>query len=164
MLNLRTYMADSGLVSIGSTSATPVLYFSTTSTQTLTIAKIKVSVEGVSSPAPPSNGSVFFSVNVVTGTVGGGGAVTPTQLSGPALAAQTTWKSASSAALTGLTQSTEVWPFTVPFTAGASWADDHENTGLEVPIPVSGLYAVYFTAASGAGSGCSARVCAWFAE
>ena len=163
MLNVRTYMADSGLVSIGGTSATPALYLSTTSTQTLTIAKIKVSVEGVSSPAPPSNGSVFFALSVVTGSVGGGATVTPTQVAGPALAAQTTWKSGSTA-LTGLTQTTEVWPFTVPFTAGASWADDHENTGLEFPVPISGLYAVYFTAASGAGSGCSARVVAWFAE
>jgi hypothetical protein len=163
MLNVRTYMADSGLVSIAGTSATPALYLSTTSTQTLTIAKIKVSVEGVSSPAPPSNGSVFFSLNLVTGTVGGGAGVTPAQITGPALAAQTTWKSGSTA-LTGLTQSTEVWPATVPFTAGASWADDHENTGLEFPVPVSGLYAVYFTAASGAGSGCSARVAIWFAE
>jgi hypothetical protein len=164
MLNTRTYMVDSGLVSIGSTSATPVLYLSTSATQTLTIAKIKVSVEGASSPAPPSNGSVFFTLNLVTGTVGGGGAVTPSQLSGPALAAQTTWESATSAALTGLTQSTEYWPFTVPFTAGASWADDHENTGLEFPVGISGKYAVYFVAASGAGSGCSARACVWFSE
>jgi len=163
MLNVRTYMADSGLVSIGGTSATAALYLATSSTQTLTIAKVKVSVEGVSSPAPPSNGSVFFALCVVTGTVGGGASVTPTQIAGPALAAQTTWTSGSTA-LTGLTQSTEVWPFTVPFTAGASWADDHENTGLEFPVPISGKYAVYFTAASGAGSGCSARVCVWFAE
>lgn len=163
MLNVRTYMADSGLVSIASTSPTPALYLSTSATQTLTIAKIKVSVEAVSSPAPPSNGSVFFALCLVTGTKAGGAAVTPAQLSGPALAAQTTWSSGSTA-ITGLTQSTEVWPLTVPYTAGASWADDHENTGLEFPVPVSGLYAVYFTAASGAGSGCSARVCAWFAE
>lgn len=164
MLNLRTYMVDSGLVSIGSTSATPVLYLATSATQTLTIAKVKVSVEGVSSPAPPSNGSVLFQLSLVTGTQGGGGAATPTQLSGPALAAQTTWESATSSALTGLTQSTEIWPFTVPFTAGASWADDHENTGLEFAVPISGKYAIYFTAASGAGSGCSARAVVWFAE
>jgi hypothetical protein len=164
MLNGRTYMVDSGLVSIGGTSATPALYFSTPSTGTLALAKMKVSVEGVSSPAPPSNGSVFFALCVVTGTQGGGGAVTPAQTSGPALAAQSTWESASSSALTGLTQSTEVWPATVPFTAGASWSDDFENTGLEPAIAISSKYAVYFTAASGAGSGCSARVVLWFAE
>ena len=163
MLNGRTYMADSGLVSIGGTAATAALYFSTPSTQTLAIAKMKCSVEAVSSPAPPSNGSVFFALCAVTGTVGGGAGVTPAQLSGPALAAQSTWKSGSTA-LTGLTQGTEYWPQTVPFTAGASWADDHENTGLELAVPVSGLFAVYFTAASGAGSGCSARVCIWFGE
>ncbi len=163
MLNGRTYMVDSGLVSIASTSAVPALYFSTPSTQTLTLAKMKVSVEGVSSPAPPSNGSVFFALCVVTGSVGGGATVTPAQTSGPALAAQSTWDSGSTA-LTGLTQSTEVWPATIPFTAGASWSDDFENTGLEPAIAISSKYAVYFTAASGAGSGCSARVVLWFGE
>lgn len=163
MINLRTYMADSGLVSIGGTSATPLLFLSTSSVQTLTIAKVKVSVEAVSSPAPPNNGSLFFALNVVTGTKAGGAAVTPAQLSGPALAAQSTWSSGSTA-LTGLTQSTEVWPFTIPYTAGASWADDHENTGLEFPVAVSSQYAFYFTSASGAGSGCSVRVAVWFAE
>jgi hypothetical protein len=164
MLNGRTYMVDSGLISIATASAVPALYFSTPSTGTLALAKMKVSVEGVSSPAPPSNGSVFFALCVVTGTQGGGGAVTPEQTSGPALAAQSTWESASSAALTGLTQSTEVWPSTIPFTAGASWSDDFENTGLEPAIAISAKYCVYFTAASGAGSGCSARVVLWFGE
>lgn len=164
MLNGRTYMVDSGLVSIASTSAVPALYFATGATNTLALAKMKVSVEGVSSPAPPSNGSVFFALCVVTGTVGGGGSVTPEQTSGPALAAQSSWTSANSAAITGLTQSTEAWPATIPFTAGASWSDDFENTGLEPAIAISSKYAVYFTAASGAGTGCSARVVLWFSE
>lgn len=163
MLNQRTYMADSGLVSIGGTSATPALYLATSTVQTLSLAKMKVDIEGVSSPAPPSNGSVFFALCLVTGTQGGGAGVTPTQLSGPALAAQSTWESGSTS-ITGLTQSTEIWPMTVPFTAGASWSDDFENTGLEFAVPISGKYAVYFTAASGAGTGCSARVMLWFSE
>jgi len=50
------------------------------------------------------------------------------------------------------------------FTAGAAWSDDFENTGLEINIPASGTYCVYFIAASGAGSGCSARCILWFAE
>jgi hypothetical protein len=163
MLNVRTYMADSGLVSIAATSATPAFYFTTPATSTLSLAKMKVDIEGVSSPAPPSNGSVFFALSLVTGTKAGGAAITPAQLSGPTLAAQSTWSSGSTA-LTGLTQSTEIWPATVPFTAGASWSDDFENTGLEPAIPISVQYAVYFTAASGAGSGCSARVMLWFSE
>lgn len=163
MLNQRTYVADSGLISIAATTATPAFYFSTNTTTTLSLAKFKVSVEGVSSPAPPSNGSVFFALNVVTGTQGGGAAVTPTQLSGPALAAQSTWESGSTS-LSGLTQSTEAWAQPVPFTAGAFASDDFENTGLEIPIAISSKYCVYFTAASGAGSGCSARVVLWFAE
>jgi hypothetical protein len=106
---------------------------------------------------------VLFTLNKVTGTVGGGAAVTPEPTGQSTLAAQTTVKSGSTA-LTGLTQGAEYWAAVVPFTAGASWSDDFENTGLEINIAASGLYAVYFTAASGAGSGCNARVMLWFAE
>jgi hypothetical protein len=159
----RAYSVDSGLISIAATTAVPALYIAPTATNDLNLVKFKVSVEGVSSPAPPSNGSVFFALNKVTGVKAGGAAVTPSQLSGATLAANTVFSSGSTA-LTGLTQSTEYWGGSVPFTAGASWSDDFENTGLETNIPASGTFAVYFTAASGAGTGCSARVILWFAE
>jgi hypothetical protein len=106
---------------------------------------------------------VLFTLNKVTGSVGGGAAVTANPTTASALAANTTFKSGSTT-LTGLTQSTEYWAAVVPFTTGASWSDDLENTGLEITIPASGTYAVYFTAAAGAGSGCNARVMLWFAE
>lgn len=159
----RAYEADSGGALISGTSATPLLYIAPTSTNDCNIVKFKVAIEAASSPAPPSNGSVLFTLNKVTGTKGGGSAVTPSQLSGATLAANTVFSSGSTA-LTGLTQSTEYWAGVVPFTAGASWSDDFENTGLELNIPASGTYAVYFTAASGAGTGCNARVILWFAE
>ena len=159
----RAYSADSGLVSIGSTSATPMFYIAPSATGDCNLVKFKVSVEGVSSPAPPSNGSVFFSLNKVTGSKGGGSAVTPSPTGQSTLAATTVFSSGSTA-LTGLTQSTEYWGGPVPFTAGAAWSDDFENTGLEINIPASGTYCVYFIAASGAGSGCSARCILWFAE
>lgn len=159
----RAYSVDSGLISISGTSAVPALYIAPTSTNDCNLVKFKVSVEGVSSPAPPSNGSVFFTLNKVTGTKAGGASVTPSQLSGATLAANTVFSSGSTA-LTGLTQSTEFWAQPVPFTAGAFASDDFENTGLEVNIPASGTWSMYFVAASGAGSGCSARVVLWFTE
>lgn len=159
----RGYEINSGLVSISGTSATPVLYVAPTSTNDTNIVRIHVAIEAVSSPAPPSNGSVYFSLNKVTGTKGGGAAVTPSQLSGATLAANTVYSSGSTA-LTGLTISTEYWGAPVPFTAGASWEDAFENTGLEVNIPASGTYAFWFLSASGAGSGLSARVIAWATE
>jgi hypothetical protein len=163
MAMYRPYEVDSGLISIAGTSLTPALYVAPTATNDTNIVRIKVSVEAVSSPAPPSNGSVFFSLNLVTGTKAGGAAVTPSQLSGATLAANTVYSSGSTA-LTGLTQSTEYWAGVVPFTAGA-WAEDtYENTGLEINVPLSGKYCFYFIAPSGAGSGLSARVVAWTTE
>lgn len=155
----RAYSVDSGLVSIGGTSATTLLSIVTTSTNDCNLVKFKVSVEGVSSPAPPSNGSVFFSLNKVTGTAAGT-SVTPQPLTASTLAANTVFKTAP----TALTQGVEYWAQPVPFTAGAFATDDFENTGLETNIAASATYAVYFIAPSGAGSGCSARVVLWFAE
>lgn len=159
----RAYESDSGVVSISATTAVPALYFAAAAAADCNIVKIKVAIEAVSSPSPPSNGSVLFQLSKVTGTVAGGGAVTPTPIGQTTLAAQTTVKSGSTA-LTGLTQGIEYWAHPLPFTAGAAWADDHENTGLEVNIAASGLYCFYFTAASGAGTGMNARIIVWHAE
>jgi hypothetical protein len=159
----RAYEINSGLISISGTSAVPALYVAPTSTNDTNIVRVHVAIEAVSSPAPPSNGSVYFSLNKVTGSVAGGSSVTPSPVGQSTLAARTTWTSGSTA-LTGLTQSTEVWGATVPFTAGASWEDAFENTGLEINLPNSGTYSFYFVSASGAGSGCSARIIAWATE
>lgn len=163
----RTYEVDSGLVSIAGTSLTPLLYIATTATNDANITRIKCSVEAVSAPAPPSNGSIFFSLNKVSGTVGGGATVTATQLAGSVLAANTTFKSGSTA-LTGLTQGAEYWPGPAPLTSGAWVEDAYENTGFEISVPANvssaGIFAVYFIAPSGAGSGLSARCALWFAE
>lgn len=163
----RTYMTDSGLIAISATGATPALYFSTPSTADLTLLRLKPSIEAnTGTPTVPSNQSVFWSLNKVTGTVGGGAAVTPSQIQGNTLAANSTWKSGSTA-LTGLTQSTEFWPGAMPYSIGAVWQEDSENTNsMEIPVPVSSTYAFYFTipAGPGAGSNIFARMCAWFLE
>ncbi len=165
----RTYFVDSSPVAtspvaISATTPVPMLYIAPTATNDLNICRIRVSVEGISTPTPPNNGSVLFSLNLVTGTKAGGGAVTPSKTGPSGLAANTVFSSAQSAAITGLTQSTCLWSHPVPFAAGASWEDSLENTGFERYIPASGIYAIYFQAASGAGSGCGAKVTLDFAE
>lgn len=164
MAMFRAYESDSGLVSISATTQTQLLYLGPTSTNDTNIVRIKVSVEAVSSPAPPSNGSVFFQLLSATGTQAGGATVTPTQLSGATLAARTSVKSATTS-ITGMTAgSSEYWAGVVPFTAGAWSEDTFENTGLEINLAASSQVLLYFSAPSGAGSGLSARAIVWTTE
>lgn len=163
----RVYMADSGLIAIGATGATPALYVSTPATADLTIIRAVPSIEAnTGTPTVPSNSSVFWSLNLVTGTQGGGASVTPRQVQGNALAARSTWESGSTA-LTGLTQSTEIWPYTIPFAMGAFKDDEQVNTNaLEIPMAISLEWCFYFNIPAGPGFGanCFARICAWFIE
>jgi hypothetical protein len=160
----RAYEVDSSGISIGGTSATPALYCLPTTTSDANIVRIKVAIEAASSPAPPSNGSVLFQLAKVTGTQGGGATALADPIGPSTLAANTTFKSGSTA-ITGLTQGVTLWTGVVPFTAGASWEDAYENTGLEIYLPSgTAAYCMYFTAASGAGSGCNARVILNFSE
>ena len=152
----RYYEVNGGLVPISAATALPLLYISTPSTADTNILRLKVSVEAVSSPAPPSNGSVYFSLNKVTGTKGGGAAITATPTTAITLASNITY-SGGSTAITGLTQSTELWGAAVPFTSGAAWEDAYENTGLEIYLPISSQFAMYVISPSGFSSTCSAR-------
>lgn len=163
----RTYISNSGLVAISATGLTAALYVSVPATADGNIFKIVPSIEASSSvPTVPSNSDVYFSLNKVTGTVGGGAAVTPNQVAGNVLASNLTWKSGSTA-LTGLTQSTEVWGRAIPFAIGAFRESDEENTNaLEIALLPSTNYAFYMSVPSGpgAGSNCFARIIAYNAE
>lgn len=163
----RTYMTDSGLVSIAATGLTPVLYFSVPATADANVFKIVPSVEADASvPTVPSNSDVYFSLNLVTGTKAGGAAVTPSQIAGNVLASNLT-ASSGSTAITGLTQSTQKWGRVIPFTIGSFREADEENTNaLEIPLLPSGQYAFYMRvpAGPGAGSGCFARVISYHSE
>jgi hypothetical protein len=162
----RTYAVDSTLIATTGTSAYAALYIAPTSTNDLVICRIKVQVEATSSQSasPSTNNSILFQLSTVTGSKAGGGAVTPKQISGTTLAANTVFSSAASAAITGLTQTTEYWQNTIALSAG-SWAEDaYENTGLEIPLAASSLSCFYFTTASGAGSNLSARITVTFVE
>lgn len=163
----RWYIADSGLVAISATGLSgPLLYYSTPATTTANLAKIKVSCEVSGSvPTVPSNSDLFFTFNKATGTKAGGAAVTANPTSADTLASNITMSSGSTT-ITGLTQSTELWAGTVPFTAGAFSNEDEENTGLEVFLGQSLQFAFYVTvpAGPGAGSNMFARVIAWHEE
>lgn len=127
------------------TTSLPVLYGVTGSSVTLTISDISVGVMGVGTI--PSNASVTWSLNIVTGTQAGGQAATATQKGGPALAAQSSWVTAggaSAAAITGMTLGASLWDRVTPFAAGANW-EDVETYGDEIPIPVSTKFALYAT-------------------
>lgn len=165
----RTYMADSGLIAISATGATPAFYIAPPATADLNIFKVIPSIEaGASVPTVPSNSSIQCTLNKVTGTKAGGAAVTPAgpfqNLSG--LAANTVWSSGSTA-LTGLTQSTEYWSRTIPFAAGSFRESDEENTNaLEINLAASTTTAFYFTvpAGPGAGSNLFMRFVVYFSE
>jgi hypothetical protein len=163
MSMFRLYEVDSKGVAVAA-SATPVLYFATTSTNDAHVVRFRGICEGVSvSSAPPTNASIIYTINVVTGTVGGGGSVTPIQRGGPTLAANTTFTSANAAAITGLTQGNQVGILEIPYATGAWEEDAWENTGGEVDIPASGKYCVY-AIASQAGTACNFRTVLKFTE
>lgn len=164
----RTYVTDTGLVAITATGATPIWYVSVPATADANLFKLIPVIEVSSSPPTvPSNSDVNAGLYVVTGTVGGGAALTPKQLGGNVLASNLTVKSGSTA-LTGLTQGAWAgWGRTVPFNPGAFEAEDFINTnGGEVPLLPSTLYAVYINVPSGPGAGTNmfARLYAYWAE
>lgn len=159
----RNYRVDTGLVAMPSTTPLPILYFAPTSTNDLNIFRLKCTVEAAASNTPVSNASVLFSLNLVTGTKAGGAAVTPRQLNGATLAANTVCSSGS-VAITALTQSTEFWASPVPFAAGAAWEDAYENTGLEINVPASGTWALYAVSPGGTGTNFNVRAVVDFSE
>lgn len=162
----RGYLADSGSIALSGTSNIPYLYFATTATNDANILKIKFMVPGSSGAAPASNADIIATLFKVTGTVGNNTAITPSQVSGNALAANTVVNSATtSAGLSGLsTSGSALWVGDDPETSGASWADDDTGTGKEIALLPSTKYALYAAAAAGAGTNMNVRFAVWFAE
>ena len=163
----RVYIVDSGQVAIAATGlSAPLLYLTPLATATANIIKIKVSCEaGAGTPTVPTSSSLFFSLNTVTGTKAGGSAVTPNPVLADTLASNTT-ASSGSVAITGLTQTTERWAATIPFSPGSFAGDDDPNTGEEVWIGASSQTAFFVTVPAGPGFGSNlfARVICWIAE
>lgn len=167
MTMFRTYEENSGAIAIaGSGLSAPLMYFAPPSTADGNLFKLKVSCEaGASTPTVPTSSSLLFTVNKVTGTKAGGAAVTPTP-TGPSSLAANVVVSSGTTAITGLTQAAELWAATIPFSPGSFAGDDDPNTGEEVYLAASGIYAVYVTVPTGPGAGSNlfARVVAWHAE
>jgi hypothetical protein len=163
----RPYMVDSGLIAFIATGlSAPLLYFAPTSTNDANIIALRVSVEvSGSAPTAVSNSDIYFSLNTVTGTKAGGATATPAILGASSLAANTVC-STGTTAITGLTQSTELWGSPVPFAGGAFLTDAWENTGREIYLAASSKTAFYLTVPAGPGAGANwfARVMAWIAE
>lgn len=163
----RPYMVDSGLISVSGTGLLgPLLYLAPPSTADANIIAVKCSVEVQStSPVAVSNSDLFFSLNTVTGTKAGGAAVTPSKIGSSTLAANTV-ASSGTTAITGLTQTTELWSGPVPYSAGSFTNEAWENTGREIYLAASSQQAFYVNVPSGpgAGTGFFVRVVAWLAE
>lgn len=163
----RAYETNSGLVAISATGlSAPLLYFTPGAAADGNLFKIKVSCEaGASTPTVPTSSSLAFTLNKTTGTKAGGAAVTPSPIGASSLASNIT-ASSGSTAITGLTQSTELWEGTIPFSPGSFSGDDDPNTGEEVYLAASGTYAFYVTVPAGPGFGSNlfARVVTWHAE
>jgi hypothetical protein len=163
----RPYLLDSGLISVSATGLSgPLLYLAPTSTNDVNILAVKASIEvSGSAPTAVSNSDLYFSLNTVTGTKAGGATATPAIL-GPSSLIANTVASTGTTAITGLTQSTELWGGAVPFTAGAFTNEAWENTGREINLAASSKSAFYVNVPSGpgAGTGFYVRVLAWLAE
>lgn len=131
------------------TTTLPILYWATSANSDMNIFNVSVGVMGVGTI--PSNASVTWSINTVTGTKAGGNAVTVTQLSGVAkaslLTAISTAGGTSAAAITALTATTAWWNRVTPFAAGANW-EDVVTYGDEINIPVSTTVALCVTPTS----------------
>ena len=138
---------------VTTTATTPILYISTSANSDINIACVRIGVLGAASF--PSNASIVFSINTMTGTKAGGNAVTPLQLSGVAKASLVTAVSTaggtSAAAITGLTATTSWWSQPVPFTAGSDYGE-WKTPSYEINLTMSGQFALCVTASS-AGTG-----------
>jgi len=163
----RPYEINSGLISVSGTGLLgPLLYLAPPSTADANVLAIKPSIEVQStSPVAVSNSDIYFSLNTVTGTKAGGAAVTPSKIGSSSLAANTVVSSGTTA-ITGLTQSTELWGGAVPYSAGSFSNEAWENTGREIYLAASSQQAFYVTVPSGpgAGTGFYVRVILWIAE
>jgi hypothetical protein len=163
----RPYEIDSGLIALSGTGLqAPLLYLVPPAGNDTNIIALVCSCEvSGSNPTAVSNSDLFFSLNTTTGTKAGGAAVTPSKI-GPSSLAAGTVASSGTTAITGLTQSTELWGHPVPFTAGAFTDQAWENTGREINLAASSTTAFYVTvpAGPGVGAGFFVRVVCWIAE
>ena len=135
----RFYTADSGLCALATTTASALFWaWPGAATVTMDIAAIRLGVTYTGgTPSYPSNGTVTFQLARVTGTITGGATVTPNPHNSSDIAANSVWKSASTAITVQPTVGVILWEQQLPFTAGANWAE-YLTPGMEWRVPASG--------------------------
>jgi hypothetical protein len=134
---------------VTTTTPTPILYGVTVATADCNISAIRCGIAAGSSF--PANAVATVGLNIVTGTVSGGVAAISNQLSGLALASNTTFLTAggtSGTPITALTLGKFLWSQDLPFTAGSNWGEWF-TPGFEINIPVSTKFAVYVICSAG---------------
>jgi len=135
----RLYTADSGVCALATTTPSALLWaWPGAATVTLDIAAIRIGIlASGGTPSYPSNGSVQIQLCRVTGTITGGASVTPNPMNSSDIAANSVWKSASTAITVQPTLGVVLWQQEIPFTAGANWAE-YVTPGMEWRVPASG--------------------------
>lgn len=146
----RVYTATSNLVAYTGTSATPIVAGSASSTMTMDIQAIRIGIYSGAGVSYPSNGSVLCQLARVTGTIAGGTTISARiapHNSTDIASNISTAVDASTSAITGLTQGVNLWQQSLPFTAGANWAE-WVTPGDEWRIAAANEFAIYLTASS----------------
>lgn len=161
----RYYTAESGTCALATTTASALLWaWPASAAVTLDIVAIRVGVAGGSSF--PANGVVQVQLVRATGTIAGGATITPNPHNSADIAANSAWRSASTAITTQPTVGVVLWGQQLPFTAGANWAE-WVTPGMEWRVPASataGTGIALMTTQSSAGTGTSFTAEIVFAE
>jgi hypothetical protein len=118
------------------------------SLNTCDIQAIRIAIYSGSSVSYPSNGTVLAQLVRVTSYASGGTAINAQKHNSTDIAANTTFLDASGSAITNTeTAGAILWQQSIPFTAGANWAE-WVTPGSEWRVSASGIVAIYLTASS----------------
>jgi hypothetical protein len=135
----RIYTAESGTCALATTTPSALLWaWPNSAAVTMDILAVRVGVTSSGgAPSYPSNGIVQVQLVRATGTITGGATPTPAPHNSSDIAANSVWKSASTAITVQPTVGAVLWSQQLPFTAGANWAE-WVSPGAEWRVPASG--------------------------
>ena len=151
----RTYTVNSGAIAVATTTATPILACVTSSTAICDIECIRIGIYSGSGVSFPSNGTVLCSLQRIATPGTATGTVSPYPHNQADIAANTVW-STGGWQTTPVGGSTILWSQSIPFTAGANWAE-WVTPGAEWRVSGTGsatgaAYVALFVACSSAGT------------
>lgn len=144
----RTYtFVNSAAIPYAATAGTILMLAAAGANSTLDIERIGVATYSGSGVSYPSNATLLFQLCRVSITGATGGASDTPNPHNPAdVAAQGTFLDGS-VAITNTTQGVVLWQNSLPFTAGANWAE-WVTPGAEWRVAASGTVGLYVTASS----------------